>query len=668
MILSIKMCKKVVVFPIFFITAFLSGCMESEKVDEARIEERCKGNICSLALIDSSVVRSRNVIGKISDQYLTNDILEPLQGNNIQWTIEGDYKLPTNQQMANLGLPECIVECNLDDSNPTGVIFNKFGPQTVHVSGTVFDVNKNQRNIDITHHFITSVAEELPLIVATHDAMDYNFTIDFNGLGLLEDNPSHQWTIKQGDKVIYSSQEQDMNFSFDIVGGGDYTVNYELINENDPSNSLSTTLDINVVDDKDNNNLQLLANSITATATGNLVTASVNESEFNKAILALSDIYKKANFNWTIKSESESAIIAAPISKNGAVEVSFEQLSYDTNYTVGLVITSGGISTTRVEATTTTAAQPTVSISSDLYTVTESGKITITANASGNRSISAYNWPAEADLTNGWAYDGAASSTSPTAILIAPAYNDDSAVTSLTNFSMTVTDMQGIEIESAILKDVTVISSEPPTVLITGADVAYTGTDITLSADVTDLGGRKILSYSWYSGNVEVPSSAAGSHLNMIAPTDESSFNVVVEVETDDGMRRKSEPKIIQLYKRSVTLMAPDSEKEYVSRVANYLNRVSGPHDGNADFTTTSSSLKVTCNDGFGWPQNIKVPLWKESQTVPYRGSSKFELSTQGSTGLSTGLSNIMAWAAREDAGNGIRKRVVVLGCWPMKR
>ena len=66
-----------------------------------------------------------------------------------------------------LGLDACVQSCSLDNANPTGAVFGNFGPQTVHVKGTISDVNKNQRNIEITHHFTTSMADELPSIEFT---------------------------------------------------------------------------------------------------------------------------------------------------------------------------------------------------------------------------------------------------------------------------------------------------------------------------------------------------------------------------------------------------------------------------------------------------------------------------------------------------------------------
>ena len=84
----VKMCKKIIFIPFLFVTAFLSSCSEQEKVEEFRIKERCIGNVCSLTLVDLSINRSRNVIGKITDHTLSSDTVNPQPPTNIIWTIE----------------------------------------------------------------------------------------------------------------------------------------------------------------------------------------------------------------------------------------------------------------------------------------------------------------------------------------------------------------------------------------------------------------------------------------------------------------------------------------------------------------------------------------------------------------------------------------------------
>ena len=282
MFLSLKMCKKIAIIPFLFVTAFLSSCVEREKVEEFRIKESCIGNVCSLTLIDLSINRSRNIIGKITDHTLSSDTIGLQPPTDIDWIFENGVTA-SNEKMANLGLDECVQSCVLNNANPTGAVFANLGPQTVHVTGTISDVNGNQRNIEITHHFITSVAGELPPIVVDHTGMDYTFTIDLDDLGLLDDNSTHKWIIKQNDKEIHTSTEPDMSFNFDTVGGGDYTIIYELINENDPDKSLSTKLAI-TVDDTYIKALQILANSMTLLPPGaNNITATFNQSMSNRS-------------------------------------------------------------------------------------------------------------------------------------------------------------------------------------------------------------------------------------------------------------------------------------------------------------------------------------------------------------------------------------------------
>ncbi|MFT5950941.1 MAG: hypothetical protein ACI9BN_001197, partial [Francisella sp.] len=309
MFLSIKMCKKIAIIPFLFVTAFLSSCSESEKVEEFRIKESCIGNVCSLTLIDLSINRSRNIIGKITDHTLSSDTVGLESPTNIKWIIEGAYKLPTSQQMTNLGLSACVADCKLTDANPTGVIFNNFGQQMVNVKGPVFDVNKNQRNIDITHHFETSVAGELPPIVVNHTGMDYTFTINLDDLGLLDDNSAHKWTIMKGDELIKTSAEQGTSFNFDvdIAGGGDYTILYEFINENHLSNPLTQTLNINVVDE-----FQDLVNTMQAErieGTNTIIASFNNKTLFDNFKLK----HPSATYTWSIDSSTSIQTSHGPV-------------------------------------------------------------------------------------------------------------------------------------------------------------------------------------------------------------------------------------------------------------------------------------------------------------------------------------------------------------------
>ncbi|MGQ4003123.1 DUF3281 family protein, partial [Francisellaceae bacterium CB299] len=152
----VKMCKKIIFVPFLFVTAFLSSCSEQEKVEEFRIKERCIGNVCSLTLVDLSINRSRNVIGKITDHTLSSMNVNPNPPTSIKWSFDGDGGVsPDNETMERLGLDGCIDECKLDDANPTGWVFKDYGSQTVHVEGMVEVPNKNQRKFEVTKHFTT---------------------------------------------------------------------------------------------------------------------------------------------------------------------------------------------------------------------------------------------------------------------------------------------------------------------------------------------------------------------------------------------------------------------------------------------------------------------------------------------------------------------------------
>ncbi|MFT5951260.1 MAG: hypothetical protein ACI9BN_001523, partial [Francisella sp.] len=447
MFLSFKMCKKIAIIPFLFVTAFLSSCVEQEKVEEFRIKERCIGNVCSLTLIDLNINRSRNIIGKITDHTLSSDTIGLESPTDIEWIFENG-KIASKERMANLGLEECVQTCVLNNANPTGAVFANLGPQTVHVTGTISDVNKNQRNIEITHHFITNVAGELPSIVATHNGMIYDFTIDLDDLGLLDDKPAHKWTIMKGDVLIGEYPELDLKFNFDTVGaaGGDYTIIYELINENNPDKSLSTKLEI-TVDDTYIEALQTLADSMVVSPADNSIKATFKESMSNRSGSTLKD--DDTQFNWAIfnVNKAEDATLAVygsnkdPI-KNGSEGMKFSGLSSKTSYQVGLVISHKGRSTELVQSdiisTTGAANLPTVVILGEI-TVFGNDEITLEADIGESTSyyIDSYKWL----VPEGWETVNSVL-TDKTITLRAPNYTIDSKEEAVV--SVTVTDLAGL--------------------------------------------------------------------------------------------------------------------------------------------------------------------------------------------------------------------------------
>jgi hypothetical protein len=361
---------------------FLSSCVEQEKVEEFRIKESCIGNVCSLTLVDLSINRSRNIIGKITDHTLSSDNIDIGLNTDITWTIEAGT-VADSGRMEELGLEHCTPSCMLNNANPTGVVFNRVGPQTVQVKGTVFDVNKNQRNIDITHHFITKMAEELPSIKYEHTGMNYIFTINLDDLGLLEADPEHKWTIMKGDEEINTSTESNMEFNFGvgIDHGGDYTIIYELIDGNDPSNSLIQTLDINVVDV-----LQQLTNSlyaefkgaVTAKGIKNTITATVSD-EFKSS-------HTGATYTWSIK-DSEGDSLATE--ENQGDNVTWDKLAYNNTYTVRVDVLYKDIKA-MATADVTTGKMTQASLQADLNKIGITAvpvDNTITANLNNNAEL-----------------------------------------------------------------------------------------------------------------------------------------------------------------------------------------------------------------------------------------------------------------------------------------
>ena len=207
------------------------------------------------------------------------------------------------------------------------------------------------------------------------------------------------WSIVE---KIEASDKPGMNFNFDTVGvgGGDYTIIYELINENDPDKSLSTDIAI-TVDYSYFEALQVLANSMAVSATENDITATLNQNISNRSGSTLKAISSDTQFNWAIfyvnKAEDATPAVygstKAPIN-NGSEGMKFSALSSRTSYQVGLVINHKGRSTELVKSeiisTKGTANLPTVEISGG-KTVVEDELITLEAIVDFDYNIKDYN-------------------------------------------------------------------------------------------------------------------------------------------------------------------------------------------------------------------------------------------------------------------------------------
>jgi hypothetical protein len=94
-------------------------------------------------------------------------------------------------------------------------------------------------------------------------------------------------------------------------------------------------------------------------------------------------------------------------------------------------------------------------------------------------------------------------------------------------------------------------------------------------------------------------------------------------------------------------------------------NPDNGPTKSNAIFTASSRTLKVACDDGFGWPENIPLPAWGDQRRVKPRGVAKAYVYQDGSeVGKFTDISDTMSFGAQlADAGWA---HTAELGCWPV--
>ncbi|MGQ4003115.1 hypothetical protein QIW31_08825, partial [Francisellaceae bacterium CB299] len=178
-----------------------------------------------------------------------------------------------------------------------------------------------------------------------------------SALSDIYDHATFNWVITSKDvKAIIAtpiSENGAVEVSFkELSYDTEYTVGLVIdlgeIKTKEVEATTTTQSSTTPIGDDGNNSLQLLANSIKAKAEGNVVTAVVDESKFDEARSALSDIYDHATFNWVITSKDGNAVIADP--GQGKVEVSFKDLSYETTYVVSLTIISGSTKTDPVSS------------------------------------------------------------------------------------------------------------------------------------------------------------------------------------------------------------------------------------------------------------------------------------------------------------------------------
>jgi len=257
--------------------------------------------------------------------------------------------------------------------------------------------------------------------------------------------------------------------------------------------------------------------------------------------------------------------------------------------------------------------------------------------------------------------------------LTAPAYKANSAETSLTGFSMTVTDKEGIISDESILQDVTVTadSANALKVLIHGVDGAYAGAEVSFSVEVQQLGSRLIKSIRWFKDGADVTKISQGSWVMLEAPRNQPSFNVEVEVELDDGTTWKSEQKKITLMLDRIVLEAPPGFEGYVTSAAKHLNVPGGQYtdQSHAKFTASPfwpTKLTIECDDGYGWLVSIKPPVWGSRINTPWLGVNKF-YGTKSGTGIYMGSHNgevsYVVWGAEGKYSDNYE---TILGCWKM--
>ncbi|MGQ4004834.1 hypothetical protein QIW57_08805, partial [Francisellaceae bacterium CB52] len=122
--------------------------------------------------------------------------------------------------------------------------------------------------------------------------------------------------------------------------------------------------------------LQLLVNSIQGSATGNIITASVDERNMTGLKRSLESVYKDVDFVWSISSTKADAVLADNVEGKGELKAQFKGLNYSTIYYVDLKVTAND-NGKEISASATSKNIPTEALTP---TDIENGLISLTFN------------------------------------------------------------------------------------------------------------------------------------------------------------------------------------------------------------------------------------------------------------------------------------------------
>jgi hypothetical protein len=78
--------------------------------------------------------------------------------------------------------------------------------------------------------------------------------------------------------------------------------------------------------------------------------------------------------------------------------------------------------------------------------------------------------------------------------------------------------------------------------------------------------------------------------------------------------------------------------------------------------------LKVACDDGFGWPNNIPLPAWGAQISVKPRGIAWAMAWQDGTEAYSpfNDTSEVASWGQRNSTATRGWAYATELGCWPV--
>jgi hypothetical protein len=287
----------------------LSSCSKSEEIQEPQIVQSCVGTVCSLAVVDDTLNRYTNLLGKSIDRVVKRTQLKGDQ-DQVTWIIING-KLATNNQLLQRNLMSCIDSgCSLN-SNPTGLVFNSTDNQTVSVSGTIVNADGTTREISIVDEPV-NLEMGKPIVSFDRDNTDeltYKFTADSSYTGI-PDDATYTWYVD--DVEIASGEDQKTATDTFTSAGSTHKIKLVVSADSMESTTVETTIVTGAIK----------ADIVLGTVNGRSVSVSVDNTT--------SGLPAGTAYTWSVDSTSVTG---------SGKSTTLELPEYDAEYTINLTAT-----------------------------------------------------------------------------------------------------------------------------------------------------------------------------------------------------------------------------------------------------------------------------------------------------------------------------------------